>query len=119
MGRFTDFVLRGRFPSWISTGKQPIKKRGVKRFLTDLGETSTRENSFGSDIGDNGILEWGQLMIAVAWCTKVQKLEEQIDDLTADIAQLTEDIATLSKEMARPSFPLIIFFYPLFEPFPC
>ena len=33
MGRFTDFVLRGRFASWKSTGKQPIKKRGVKRFL--------------------------------------------------------------------------------------
>ena len=33
MGRFTDFVLRGRFTSWKSTGKQPIKKRGIKRFL--------------------------------------------------------------------------------------
>ena len=33
MGRFTDFVLRGRFTSWKSIGKQPIKKRGVKRFL--------------------------------------------------------------------------------------
>ena len=36
MGRFTDFVLRGRFTSWKSTGKQPIKKRGIKRFLMDL-----------------------------------------------------------------------------------
>ena len=33
MGRFPDFVLRGRFTSWKSTGKQPIKKRGIKRFL--------------------------------------------------------------------------------------
>ena len=33
MGRFTDFVLRGRFTSRKSTGKQPIKKRGIKRFL--------------------------------------------------------------------------------------
>ena len=33
MGRFADFVLRGRFTSWKSTGKQPIKKRGIKRFL--------------------------------------------------------------------------------------
>ena len=33
MGRFTDFVRRGRFTSWKSTGKQPIKKRGIKRFL--------------------------------------------------------------------------------------
>ena len=33
MGRFSDFVLRGRFTSWKSTGKQPIKKRGIKRFL--------------------------------------------------------------------------------------
>ena len=32
MGRFPDFALRGRFISWKSTGKQPIKKRGVKRF---------------------------------------------------------------------------------------
>ena len=33
MGRFPDFVLMGRFTSWKSTGKQPIKKRGIKRFL--------------------------------------------------------------------------------------
>ena len=33
MGRFPDFVLRGRFASWKSTGKQPIKKRGIKRLL--------------------------------------------------------------------------------------
>ena len=33
MGRFIDFVPRGRFISWKSTGKQPIKKRGIKRFL--------------------------------------------------------------------------------------
>ena len=33
MGRFTDFVLRGRFTSWKSTGKQPIKKRGIKMLL--------------------------------------------------------------------------------------
>ena len=32
MGRFTDFVLRGCFTSWKSNGKQPIKKRGIKRF---------------------------------------------------------------------------------------
>ena len=39
MGRFTDFVLRGRFTSWKSTGKQPIKKRGIKRLLnTPMGE---------------------------------------------------------------------------------
>ena len=31
MGRFPDFVLRG---PWKSTWKQPIKKRGIKRFLT-------------------------------------------------------------------------------------
>ena len=36
MGRFTDFVLRGRFTSWKSTGKQPIKKRGIKRSLNAL-----------------------------------------------------------------------------------
>ena len=35
MGRFTDFVLRGRFTSWKSTGKQPIKKRGIKRLLRE------------------------------------------------------------------------------------
>ena len=34
MGRFTDFALRGRFTSWKSTGKQPIKKRGIKGFLS-------------------------------------------------------------------------------------
>ena len=34
MGRFTDFVLRGRFASGKPTGKQPFKKRGIKRFLT-------------------------------------------------------------------------------------
>ena len=33
VGRFPDYVLRGRFTSWKSTGKQPIKKRGIKRFL--------------------------------------------------------------------------------------
>ena len=33
MGRFTDFVLRGRFTSWKSTGKRPIQKRGIKWFL--------------------------------------------------------------------------------------
>ena len=33
MGRFSDFVPRGRFASCKSTGKQPIKKRGIKRFL--------------------------------------------------------------------------------------
>ena len=36
MGRFTDFVLRGRFTSWESIGKQPIKKRGIKRFLSNV-----------------------------------------------------------------------------------
>ena len=41
MGRFTDFVLRGRFTSWKSTGKQPIKKRGIKRFLTKVGDSWT------------------------------------------------------------------------------
>ena len=30
MGRFADFVLKGRFTSGKSTGKQPIKKRGIK-----------------------------------------------------------------------------------------
>ena len=38
MGRLTDFVLRGRFASWKSTGEQPIKKRGIKRFLRKLPE---------------------------------------------------------------------------------
>ena len=33
MGRFPDFVLVGRFTSSKSTGKQPIKKRGIKRVL--------------------------------------------------------------------------------------
>ena len=33
MGRFPDFALMGRFPSRKSPGKQPIKKRGIKRFL--------------------------------------------------------------------------------------
>ena len=33
MGRFPEFALMGRFPSRKSPGKQPIKKRGVKRFL--------------------------------------------------------------------------------------
>ena len=33
MGHFPDSVLRGRFASWKSTGKQPIQKRGIKRFL--------------------------------------------------------------------------------------
>ena len=32
MGSFPDFALMGRFPSRKSPGKQPIKKRGVKRF---------------------------------------------------------------------------------------
>ena len=32
-GRFADFVLRGRLTSWKSPGKQPIKKRGIKRLL--------------------------------------------------------------------------------------
>ena len=36
MGRFPDFVLRGRFASWKSTGKQPVKKRGIKRILTEV-----------------------------------------------------------------------------------
>ena len=43
MGRFTDFVLRGRFTSWKSTGKQPIKKRGIKRLLSSAtGGTRNR-----------------------------------------------------------------------------
>ena len=33
-GLFTEFVLRGSFPSWKSRGKQPIKKRPTKRFLS-------------------------------------------------------------------------------------
>ena len=33
MGRFPDFVLRGRFTSWKSIGKQPVKKRGIRRIL--------------------------------------------------------------------------------------
>ena len=32
MGRFPDFALMGRFPSRKFPGKQPIKKRGIKRF---------------------------------------------------------------------------------------
>ena len=39
MGRFADFVLRGRFTSWKSTGKQPIKKRGIKRLLIENPRT--------------------------------------------------------------------------------
>ena len=35
MGRFRDFVLRGRFTSRKSSGKQPVKKRGIKRFLIE------------------------------------------------------------------------------------
>ena len=44
MGHFPDFALRGRFTSWKFTGKQPIKKRGVKRFLIFCvaGEKSQR-----------------------------------------------------------------------------
>ena len=39
MGRFTDFVLRGRFMSSKTfTGKQPIKKRGIKRLLMGAGK---------------------------------------------------------------------------------
>ena len=34
MGRFTDCVLRGRFTSLKAPGKQPIKKRGIKRSST-------------------------------------------------------------------------------------
>ena len=41
MGRFPVFVLRGRFTSRKSTGKQPIRRCGVKRFLM-LGQTSCR-----------------------------------------------------------------------------
>ena len=33
MGRFPDLILRGRFTSSKSNGKQPVKKRGIKRFL--------------------------------------------------------------------------------------
>ena len=36
MGRFPDFVPRGRFPSRKSPGKQPVKKRGIKRFLISV-----------------------------------------------------------------------------------
>ena len=36
-GPFSPNALMGRFPSWKSPGKQPIKKRGVKRFLTIRG----------------------------------------------------------------------------------
>ena len=43
MGRFTDFVLRGRFTSWKSTGKQPINKRGIKRFLKKQGSEKMPE----------------------------------------------------------------------------
>ena len=35
MGRFLNFVLMGPFTSRKSTGKQPIKKRGIKRFLRE------------------------------------------------------------------------------------
>ena len=33
MGRFPVFALMGHFPSRKSPGKQPIKKRGIKRLL--------------------------------------------------------------------------------------
>ena len=33
MGRFLEFALMGCFPSRKFPGKQPIKKRGIKRFL--------------------------------------------------------------------------------------
>ena len=35
MGRFPN-ALMGRFPSWKSHGKQPVKKRGIKRFLIKM-----------------------------------------------------------------------------------
>ena len=44
MGRFTDFVLRVRFTSWKSTGKQPIKKRGIKRFLNNFRPNGASKN---------------------------------------------------------------------------
>ena len=37
-------ALMGRFPSRKSPGKQPIKKRGVKRFLMQFFPTREREN---------------------------------------------------------------------------
>ena len=52
MGRFTDFVLRGRFTSWKSTGKQPIKKRGIKRF-------GVRRDTIPSSKCDNPTLSLG------------------------------------------------------------
>ena len=51
MGRFTDFVLRGRFTSWKSTGKQPIKKRGIKRFLKSSENGLFAPRAFFSEIG--------------------------------------------------------------------
>ena len=35
-GRFPDFALRDRFASGKSTGKQPIKERGIARFLSGV-----------------------------------------------------------------------------------
>ena len=56
MGRFTDFVLRGRFTSWKSTGKQPIKKRGIKRFLRLPFQGIPLPNSFATSSGAVGFL---------------------------------------------------------------
>ena len=44
MGRFADFVLRCRFASWKSIGKQPSKKRGIKRLLINRNFQSWLEN---------------------------------------------------------------------------
>ena len=55
MGRFLDIALMGRFTSQRSTGKQPIKKRGVKRFLILEGFSrvlSIQEGFF------EGVLRW-------------------------------------------------------------
>ena len=59
-GAFPDFVLRGCFASWTSTGKQPIKKRGIKRFLAHpkfswlnmLSEPAWRPLAAISSLGD-------------------------------------------------------------------
>ena len=55
MGRFPDFVRRGGFTSWKTTGKQPIKKRGMKRFLisnTELSESFLPSPSSGRELSE-------------------------------------------------------------------
>ena len=59
MGRFPDFVLRGRFTSSKSTGKQPIKKRGIKRFLKNQESEGVRERGvYFGELPGNHLILW-------------------------------------------------------------